>query len=84
MAKYGWKKGQGLGATGDGMTTAISVQQAPEAKKKAAAGEKGPVGMAGGATRGTIVSESREARERAEKARFGEPTRSASGLLSSP
>jgi splicing factor 45 len=73
MAKYGWKKGQGLGATNDGIVNALSVTQGAPAKKGQ---EKGPIGMQAG-SRGHVVSETKEAREKAEKARYGEPTKSA-------
>lgn len=66
LSKYGWSKGSGLGATGTGIATPLSVQLDKRKKKSDAAGG----GFAGPAGKGRIVggklSKAAEA-EQAEK-----------------
>lgn len=80
MSKYGWKKGQGLGAAEDGVTKALRVKETPvdkpaggsssSSQTNAEGSSGGPVGR-----RGVIVSERRDAKDKSEKERFGEPSR---------
>jgi splicing factor 45 len=63
MAKYGWTKGSGLGASGDGITTALKVKV--EKVKKGPNAEKG--GPSGG--RGKIIGGKRKGAE--EEGKFG-------------
>lgn len=78
MAKYGWKKGQGLGASESGIVNPLHIDKS-SAKVKSNNSAQGPPqavphGMGGGG-RGIIVSDTKTAREKEEKARFGEPSR---------
>jgi splicing factor 45 len=63
MAKYGWTKGSGLGASSDGITTALKVKV--EKVKKGPNAEKG--GPSGG--RGKIIGGKRKGGE--EEGKFG-------------
>lgn len=51
LKKYGWEKGQGLGASGDGITTALSVKVDKRKKKSDAEGG----GFRSNGARGTII-----------------------------
>lgn len=86
MSKFGWTQGKGLGASEDGMSTALSVARAaPALSKKAAAKAKAagvapPAaepqshGMAG--SRAKVVDSTREARLAKEREeRGGDPSR---------
>lgn len=72
MSKYGWKKGQGLGAAQDGIVNPLSLQDDSSKKPKH---QQQPQEGASGGRRGHIVSETKEAKDKAEKDKFGEPSR---------
>ena len=77
MAKYGWKKGQGLGASESGIVNPLHVDKSSTKVKGHSnqnPSQAAPHGMSGGG-RGIIVSDTKTAREKEEKARFGEPSR---------
>ncbi|KAI0261036.1 hypothetical protein BC834DRAFT_1044212 [Gloeopeniophorella convolvens] len=71
MAKWGHKEGQGLGADGSGIVTALTVEQVKGAGKGKGTGR----GAGPGAGRGRIVDAGADARARADEARFGTPSR---------
>lgn len=79
MDKYGWKEGQGLGASESGRTTILTVATAPSqsGKKKKNQPEIGPGPSAPtiGKGRGVVVDEAKAQRDQEEKARYGDPTR---------
>jgi splicing factor 45 len=62
LMKYGWEKGQGLGASGDGITTALSVKVDKRKKKSDAEGggfrNKGAMGTIIGGKRAKGTEES--------------------------
>ncbi|MBW0487165.1 hypothetical protein O181_026880 [Austropuccinia psidii MF-1] len=87
MDKYGWKEGQGLGATESGRTSILTVATAPVSGNKKrknnsiemGAGVSGPMmpsktGIAGKG-RGVVLDEAKVQRDMEEKIRYGEPTR---------
>lgn len=85
MDKYGWKEGQGLGATESGRTSILTVAAAspvPGGSKKRKE-NPGDIGVAGptnkigvmGKGRGVVIDETRAQKDLEEKMRFGEPTR---------
>ncbi|KAK9898345.1 hypothetical protein P389DRAFT_166780, partial [Cystobasidium minutum MCA 4210] len=79
MAKYGWSKGQGLGATSQGMVNPLSLAESEARSKKKEHNQSssqhkgGPVGIA--TAKGRIVSDLKTEREQAEREKYGEPTR---------
>ncbi|EJD06080.1 uncharacterized protein FOMMEDRAFT_18283 [Fomitiporia mediterranea MF3/22] len=77
MAKWGHKEGQGLGAEGQGIVNALTVEKVvQEAEGKAKKGPikpKDPVGM--GVSRGRIINANEDAKTREDLARFGPPSR---------
>jgi len=83
MAKYGWTKGQGLGASSQGMVNPLALagsEYAQQKKGKQAQQQQpnpvnrgGPVGIA--TAKGKIVSDIKTEKERAEREKYGEPTR---------
>lgn len=81
MAKYGWTKGQGLGATNQGMLNPLALAGGDDSHKQGKKKEQhntsqskaGPVGIA--TAKGRIVSDLKTEREQAEREKFGEPTR---------
>ncbi|KAG0140527.1 hypothetical protein CROQUDRAFT_718591 [Cronartium quercuum f. sp. fusiforme G11] len=83
MDKYGWKEGQGLGASESGRTTILTVsaplaQTGKKGKQKQQQEEIGPGVMpttAIGKGRGVVIDEAKAQRDREEKERYGEPTR---------
>lgn len=85
MAKYGWSKGQGLGATQQGMLNPLAVSgtasaaTSKKAKRKfaeAAAANKPIAKVTGMATaKGRIISDSRAEQNKSDKEKYGEPTR---------
>ena len=85
MAKYGWSKGQGLGATQQGMLNPLAVSgtasaaTSKKAKRKfaeAAAANKPIAKVTGMATaKGRIISDSRAEQNKSDKDKYGVPTR---------
>ncbi|KAH9816684.1 hypothetical protein DFH28DRAFT_890731 [Melampsora americana] len=78
MDKYGWKEGQGLGASESGRTSILTVAAAPvqSGKKNKHTPEIGPGPVTAiGKGRGVVIDEAKAQRDREEKERYGEPTR---------
>ncbi|EGG00042.1 uncharacterized protein MELLADRAFT_93872 [Melampsora larici-populina 98AG31] len=78
MDKYGWKEGQGLGASESGRTSILTVAAAPahSGKKNKHTSEIGPGPVPTiGKGRGVVIDEAKAQRDREEKERYGEPTR---------
>lgn len=81
MTKFGWKEGQGLGASESGILSALSVTkpssaphpQSKKGKKELAAQAALPSSMSKGRTQ--IVDGSREARNQEQTLKYGEPSR---------
>lgn len=68
MAKWGHKKGQGLGADESGIVHALTVKQVKPSKGEGKG--KGP-----GTKMGKIVNKNEDAKTREDLERFGEPSR---------
>lgn len=82
MDKYGWKEGQGLGASESGRTSILTVSTAPakvgKKNKHIPQPEIGPGAVPTttiGKGRGVVIDEAKAQRDREEKERYGEPTR---------
>lgn len=83
MAKYGWTKGQGLGATSQGMVNPLALAGSEQGGSKGKKKEQyvqpqgqpkgGPVGIA--TAKGRIVSDLKTEKEQLERQKYGEPTR---------
>jgi splicing factor 45 len=84
MAKYGWTKGQGLGASSQGMVNPLALagsenqhskkgKQAQQQQQPTPVNRGGPVGIA--TAKGKIVSDIKTEKERQEREKYGEPTR---------
>lgn len=77
MAKYGWSKGQGLGATSQGMLNPLALadneRKGKNKEQNQSQAKSGPVGIA--TAKGRIVSDLKTEREQAEREKYGEPTR---------
>ncbi|KAL5529000.1 hypothetical protein ACEPAG_4974 [Sanghuangporus baumii] len=79
MAKWGHKEGQGLGADGQGIVNALTVEKAVQdgagngKPKKASGKAKEAVGK--GVNRGRIVNANEDAKAREDLVRFGPPSR---------
>lgn len=82
MAKYGWEKGQGLGATSQGIVNPLALANSQQGKGKNKQEQQqqqqhqprgAPVGIA--TAKGRIVSDIKTEKEREERAKYGEPTR---------
>ena len=91
MAKYGWEKGQGLGATSQGMLNPLALSGSSDAsKKKKAKGKEqqqqqpapqqqrlqGSNKVIGMATaKGRVISDMKSEKDRQEREKYGEPSR---------
>ena len=79
MAKWGHREGQGLGADGQGIVNALTVEKVIQGgesngkPKKGGAKGKEAAGM--GVKRGRIVNANEDAKTREDLARFGKPSR---------
>lgn len=77
MAKYGWSKGQGLGATSQGMLNPLAlskdVTKGGKGKNKEDVIVQKVTGMAN--AKGRVVSDLKTEKEKAEREKYGEPTR---------
>ena len=75
MAKYGWSKGQGLGATSQGMLNplALSSEATKKGKKKEEVVANKVTGMA--TAKGRVISDLKSEKDKAEREKYGEPTR---------
>lgn len=77
MAKWGHKEGQGLGADGDGIVHALTVEQIKAAKgaKGENKGQGGKVTKGVGSSMGKIINKNEDAKTREDRERFGDPSR---------
>ncbi|SCV74153.1 BQ2448_6585 [Microbotryum intermedium] len=83
MAKFGWEKGKGLGATESGMTSALSVSKNPiPAKKNAASSSSSSSSTTTATTASNIATHSNRIIDRSKESRktdldhqWGEPSR---------
>lgn len=77
MAKYGWSKGQGLGATAQGMLNPLALSaettKGSKGKKKDDVVVAKVTGMAN--AKGRVISDLKTEKEKAEREKYGEPTR---------
>jgi splicing factor 45 len=84
MAKYGWTKGQGLGASSQGIVNPLALSNASDGKKGGKGKGKQPesskpaghtkvLGMA--TAKGRVISDLKTEKDKAEKEKYGEPSR---------
>jgi len=83
MAKYGWTKGQGLGATSQGMLNPLALStdaksgkgkgKQQEQQQHQPQGNQKVTGMA--TAKGRVVSDLKTEKDKAEKDKYGEPSR---------
>ncbi|GHJ90349.1 hypothetical protein NliqN6_6751 [Naganishia liquefaciens] len=80
MRKMGHVQGQGLGRSGDGIVHAFAAEHVTDNKGKKSAPTQGKPGGGGGWTqstsaKGRLVNLNENARQKEERARYGEPSR---------